>query len=128
MHYLWRTKRYKVYPGIIYFDIIVFSSLSSSKSFVKFLNIFLLRRLKAFIRFHEEKSWNHKHGVRFPKYLSSRLNFRKLRHGFVNERAMITTTLMSSCDWKTLVTFCLQKKIWEYIFKNIFWKIKKCPF
>ena len=33
---------------------------------------------------------------RFPKYLA-----KKLRHGFVDERALITT-LTSSCHWKTL--------------------------
>ena len=33
-----------------------------------------------------------------------------MRYGFVDERAMIKTTLMSSCHWKTIVPFCLQKK------------------
>ena len=33
-----------------------------------------------------------------------------LRHGFVDERAMVKTTLMSSCHWKTFVPFCLRKK------------------
>ena len=42
--------------------------------------------------------------------LAINLNFKKLRQGFVDERAMITTTLMSSCHWKTLATFCLRKK------------------
>ena len=36
--------------------------------------------------------------------------FKKLRYGFVDERALITTTLISSCHWKTLIPFCLQKK------------------
>ena len=36
--------------------------------------------------------------------------FKKLRYGFVDERALITTTLISSCQWKTLVPFCLRKK------------------
>ena len=38
------------------------------------------------------------------------MNFKKLRHGFVDKRALITTTLKSSCHWKTLVPFCLWKK------------------
>ena len=33
-----------------------------------------------------------------------------MRHDFVDEGAMIKTTLMSSCHWKTLVPFCLRKK------------------
>ena len=37
-------------------------------------------------------------------------NFKKLRHCFVDEGAMIKTALMSSCHWKTVVPFCLQKK------------------
>ena len=35
---------------------------------------------------------------------------RHKRHGFVDERAMITLTLISSCHWKTLVPSCLRKK------------------
>ena len=37
-------------------------------------------------------------------------NFKNLRHGFVDDRALITTTLIFSCHWKLLVTFCLKKK------------------
>ena len=33
-----------------------------------------------------------------------------MRYAFVDERAMIKTRLMSSCHWKTLAPFCLQKK------------------
>ena len=33
-----------------------------------------------------------------------------MTHGFVDERAMITTTLISACHWKTLVPFWLRKK------------------
>ena len=44
--------------------------------------------------------------VRFPKNLVDK----KQKHGFVDEWAMITTTLISSCHWKTLVHFCLQNK------------------
>ena len=28
----------------------------------------------------------------------------------MDEKALITTTLISSCHWETLVPFCLQKK------------------
>ena len=33
-----------------------------------------------------------------------------MRRYFLDERALITTTLTSSCHWKTLVPFCLRKK------------------
>ena len=36
--------------------------------------------------------------------------FEKLKHGFVDEKALITTTSLSSCHLKTLVPFCWQKK------------------
>ena len=45
-----------------------------------------------------------------PNILAKRKNFKKLRYVFVDERAMITTTLISFSHWKTLVTFCLRKK------------------
>ena len=46
----------------------------------------------------------------FQNILTKNQNFKKLRHDFVDERALITTTLTSSCHWKTLVPFCLRKK------------------
>ena len=33
-----------------------------------------------------------------------------MKHSFADERAMMKTTLISSCHWKTLAPFCLQKK------------------
>ena len=42
--------------------------------------------------------------------LAKNLNFKKLIYGFVDEGAMIKTTLMPSCHWKTLVPFCLRRK------------------
>ena len=44
-----------------------------------------------------------------PNTLAKNQNFKKLRHDFADERAMITTTLISSCQWKTL-TFLLAKE------------------
>ena len=41
--------------------------------------------------------------------------------GFVHERALITTTLISSCLWKTLALFRLRKKRPE----NAFLTLKK---
>ena len=44
-----------------------------------------------------------------PNILAKNQHFKKLRDGFVDERAMITTTLKSSCHWKTLVLFAKEK-------------------
>ena len=54
-----------------------------------------------------------------PDILNKNKNFKKLRHGFVDERALITTTLISSCHWKTLVSFCLRKKRPENAFLTL---------
>ena len=51
--------------------------------------------------------------------LSKNYNFRKLRHCFVDERGLIITTLISSCHWKSLVPFCLQKKRPENTFLTL---------
>ena len=42
-----------------------------------------------------------------------------MRHGFVDKRGMITTTLTSSCHWKILVPFCLRKKRPENVFLTL---------
>ena len=44
----------------------------------------------------------------------------------MDERALITTILISSCQRKTLAPFCLQKKIPENAFLTVivsYWKI-----
>ena len=47
----------------------------------------------------------------FPNILAKNSNFKKLRHGFVDERALIIAIIIiSSCHWKNLVPFCLLKK------------------
>ena len=51
--------------------------------------------------------------------LAENWNFKKLRDTFVDERAMITVTLISLCHWKTIVTFCLRKKIPENAFLTL---------
>ena len=45
-----------------------------------------------------------------PNILTKNYNFKIKRHGFVDERALITTTLISSRHWKTHVPFCLRNK------------------
>ena len=66
--------------------------------------------------------------------LAENPNFKKLREAFVDERALITTTLISSSHWKTLERFCLRKKRPENVFltlqvnyRKISQKNKLCP-
>ena len=42
-----------------------------------------------------------------PNILAKNSNFKTLRHGFVDESALTTTTYISSCHWKSLVPFWL---------------------
>ena len=44
-----------------------------------------------------------------PNTLSKNQNFQKLRYDFVDKRTLTITTI-SSCHWKTLLSFCLQKE------------------
>ena len=93
---IWRNalalKRKKV-QGIfwenVYFAIIIFSSLWSTKIYLRFLLNFFVREIKDF-------------------YWSSLVNAVDFKD--VDERALITTTLISFCDCKTLVPFSLRKK------------------
>ena len=48
-----------------------------------------------------------------PNILTKNWDFKKWRHGLVDETAMITITLVSFCHWKTLVHFYLRKKRFE---------------
>ena len=45
-----------------------------------------------------------------PNILAKNQNFKKLRHGFVDEKAQIKTMLKFSCNWKTFVSFACEKK------------------
>ena len=53
-----------------------------------------------------------------PNILARNQNCKKLRHGF-QKSALITTTSISSYHWKTLVHFCLWKKIPENAFLTL---------
>ena len=93
--------------GNVYFGIIAFSCLLSTKSCLIFLLICFVWE----INFCQSSLVNK---VDFgdvmnisPNILGQNQNFKKLRRNFVDERALITTTLISSCHWKILVTFCL---------------------
>ena len=45
-----------------------------------------------------------------PNILAKNKNFTNLRHRFLDERALITSTLISYCNLKTLVPVSLPKK------------------
>ena len=53
-----------------------------------------------------------------PNILARNQNCKKLRHGF-QKSALIATTSISSYHWKTLVHFCLWKKIPENAFLTL---------
>ena len=95
----------------VYFSIIVFSCFSSTKSYLRFLLACFAREIKSFC----QRSLRNKVNIRkimnvSPNILVKNWNFKNLRHGFVDERTLATATLISYCDWKTLVPFCLWKE------------------
>ena len=102
-----------------YFGIIIFSCLSSTKQDLRFLSNCFALEIKGFYR----SSLGNKVDFRdimnlSPNILAKNQNFKKLRHDFVDERALITTRLISSCHWKTYVPFWLRKKRPENTFFN----------
>ena len=106
--------------GNVYFGIIVFSCLSSTKPCLRFLLICFDREIKGF---YQSSLWNEVDFMDImnvsPNILAKNENFKKLRHGSVDKRTMITTALTSSCHWKTLVPFCLQKRRPEKAFLTL---------
>ena len=89
----------------------VSSFLLSTKPCPRFFLICFARYIKSFYQSSLENE------VGFRDIMNVFLNI--LAKSFVDERALITTTLISSCHWKTLVPFCLQKKIPENAFLTI---------
>ena len=51
-----------------------------------------------------------------PKILDKNYNFRILRRGFVDERALITTMSISSCHWNNPAPFGVRTKTPENAF------------
>ena len=107
MHYLWRAERYRYICGNVYFDINFFSCLSSAKHCLRLLLLCFDGEMDGF---HQSSLGNE---VDFTDIMNVSLNilaknwnFKKLKHGFVDKRAVITTALTSSCHRKTLVPFC----------------------
>ena len=104
--------------GNLSFGIIFFSCLLSIKPCLRFLLICFALEIKGF---YQSSLGNEVDFIDIMN-ISPNILAKKLRHGFVHERAMITTTLTSSCHWKTLVPFYLQtkKKKKNDTSKNIF--------
>ena len=110
----------------VYFGIIIFSCLSSTKPCLRFLLNCFVREIKGF----NQSSLGNEVDFRdimnvFPNILAKNWNFKKLRHGFVDERVLITTTLIFSCHWKALVSFCLWKKRPEKAFLTLIVNYRK---
>ena len=73
--------------------------------------LFCLRDIRILSELLRKWGWFQGHHERFPKYLSPKnYNFKKLRHDFVDERALITTILISFCHSRTLVIFTCERK------------------
>ena len=104
-----KSKRYVL--GNVYISIVVLSYLSSTKLYLRFqLNCFL-QQINGFYQssFRNEVHFRYIMNVSL-NILANNENFKKLSHDIVDERAMIKTTLMSSCHWRNLAPFCLRKK------------------
>ena len=95
----------------VYFGIIIFSCLSSTKSCLGFLLNCFVREIKGFYQssLGNEADFRDIMNVS-PNILAKNWNFKKLRRGFVDKRALITTTLISCCHWKTLYLFACERK------------------
>ena len=71
-----------------------------------------------------QSSWGKEVDFRDIKNVSSNIlaenwNFKKLKDGLVDERPLITTTLLSSYHWKNPCTFLLAKeKSWKCVFNT----------
>ena len=110
MHYLWRTKMYKVYSGkrLLWYCRLQLSFVYKMGSQTSF-NLFWSGGKRLLSEFLRKWGWFHRYNERFPR----------TRQGFVDKRAMITTVLTSSCHWINLVPFCLWKKIPETEFLTL---------
>ena len=126
MHQLRRTKWYKVYSEKRLFWLYCLQLSFVCKLGLRFLLICFARETKVFYQssLGNEVAFRDIMNVS-PNVLAKNQNFKKLRHGFVDERALIKTTLTSSCHWKTLVPFCLRKKRSENAFLTLITNYRK---
>ena len=106
--------------GNIHFGIIVFTCLSSTKPCLRFLLTCFARETKGFYHssLGNEVDFRNIMNVSL-NILAKNWNLKELRHGFIDERALTTTTLISSCVWKILASFCFWKKRPEKTFLTL---------
>ena len=99
------------------FGIIIFSCRLSTKTCIRFLLNCFVRDIKGFY----QGSLGNEVDFRDIMYVSPNILAKKLklRHGSVDETALITMTIISSCHWKTLAPFCLLKKRPENAFLTL---------
>ena len=85
----------------VYIGIIVFSCLSSTETCLRFLLNYFVQEIKSFYQssFGIEVHFRDIMNIS-PNILTKNSNIKKLRQGFVDERAIIKTSLMFSCHWK----------------------------
>ena len=118
MHQLWRAKRYKLYSGNVYFVIIIFSCLSPTTQGLTGLLICFARQIKGFYQRSLGNEVDFKDIMNISSNIMAKNKyFKKLRHGFVQARAMISATLKSSCHWKTIIVIA-KEKTWKNIFST----------
>ena len=105
MHWLWRAKRYKVYSRKR-----LFWHYCLQLSFVYKVMSQNTREIKGSYQsfLGNEVDFRDIKNI-YPNILARNYTFRKLGHGFVEERALIMT-LISSCHSKTLVTVDCERK------------------
>ena len=112
--------------GNAYFGIIVFTCLSSTEPCPRFPLICFAREIKGFYQSPIGYEVGFRDIIKIsPNILGKNENFKKLRHIFVDERTLITTTLISSCHLKSLVPFCLWKKRTENVFLTLIVNYRK---
>ena len=98
-------------PENVYFGNIIFSCLLSIRPCLRFLLNFFVWDIKDFYQSSLESELDFRDILNvFPNILAENWNFKKLRYDFIDKRALITMTLISSCHWKTLASFCWRKK------------------
>ena len=106
--------------GFPYFGIIVSSCLLSTKSGLRFLLICFAGEIKAFYQNSLGNQVDFKNIINVsPNILAKNENFKKLRQNFAGEKALMVTTLISFCYWKTFVHFCLREKRPENVFLTL---------
>ena len=126
MHQLWRAIRYKVYSGKVFFGVIIIRCLCRLNRVFRFLLNYFVQEIKGFYQSSLGGEVNFRDIMNvYPNIFAKNWNFKKLRHYFVDERALITTALTSSCHWKTLLPFYLQKKRDEKAFLTLIVNYRK---